>query len=409
MNNKSAIVVVIFFGILLFTGLLMLQTCDGPPSSDLPGSFRLVLKASCPIAKDEQQFISDMTVLSTTFSAGNSPDKFFIPNVSLVRIDKQIPTSSDSASFDIPSSLMHYFKTSLVEGTQFRDMRQDEEQIYFSNPYRDPEFTDFRSMALRGHAEDGELPTINCADSNEFFMVDVLPENPPCPNKYWNDAAALKMHLEKQFGIKSPTQDVVIYYLCGKGQSTPTSSTAVNDTDGDSVEDSKDECPTITGKPVHNGCPDRDNDGVKDEWDLCPNEAGDAGNNGCPNGVKKAIEVTGPSSKPKANVIISHNNNSGQFIVSKFDVNSMLAEVTIKLRSGKEIKVTPSSNIFPASKAEFNKLSQNITQGAGLEVKYVVLDKETREVLTTFELKDVSLVCIPASNGKDTECGFVQM
>jgi hypothetical protein len=337
MNNKSAIVIVIFFGMLLFTGLLMLQTCDGPPSSDLPGSFRLVLKASCPIAKDEQQFISDMNVLSTTFSAGNSPDKFFIPNVSLVRIDNLIPTSSDSASFDIPSSLMHYFKTSLVDGTQFREMRQDEEQIYFSNPNWDQNFADFRSRALRAHAEDGTLPVVNCADSNEFFMVDVLPENPPCPHKYWNDAAALKKHLEKQFGVKAPTQDVVIYYLCGAGQPSPSSSTTVNDTDGDSVEDSKDDCPTIAGKPVHNGCPDRDNDGVKDEWDRCPDVAGDAANSGCPKGVKKPV----PPEPSSYNVNISAKNHSNSITFTKLPKD---AKVFLSISGGLSVKEREISN-----------------------------------------------------------------
>jgi hypothetical protein len=332
MKNKNAIAVVVFFGILLFTGLLMLQTCDGPPSSELPGSFRLVIKASCPIAKDEQQFIADIKVLSTTFAAGNSPDKFFIPNVSLVRIDRRIQTSSDSASFDIPYSLMHYFKTSLVEGTQFKDMRQDEEEIYFASPYNDPRFTDFRSLALRGHAEDGELPVVNCADSNEFFMVDVLPENPPCPDKYWNNAAALKKHLEKQFGVKAPTQDVVIYYLCGNGQSTASSSTTAKDSDGDSVEDEKDDCPTIAGKVIHNGCPDEDNDGVKDEWDRCPSLAGEASNNGCPKGMlpppPAPIEITAVLSKDWQSNPTEPNNT---IVVSiKNDVLSQVHELVWK-------------------------------------------------------------------------------
>ena len=283
MNNKSAIVVVAFFGILLFTGLIMLQTCQGPPSSQLPGSFRIIIKAACPIAKDEQQFVSDIKILSTAFSAGSSSEKFFIPNVSLVRIDNLVPTSNDSASFDIASGLMHYFKTSLVEGTQFREMRADEEKSYFENPDRDSHFSDFRSKALRAHADEVQVIP-NCSDNNEFFICHgICPDPPVCPDKYWSDVASLKKHLEKRFGTQPPSGEIVIYYLCGTGKPAKEDGQAKGqDTDGDSVIDEKDDCPTIAGKPVHLGCPDGDNDGVKDEWDRCPDVAGDAANNGCP-------------------------------------------------------------------------------------------------------------------------------
>jgi hypothetical protein len=182
----------------------------------------------------------------------------------------------------------------------------------------------------------------------------------------------------------------------------------VNDTDGDSVEDSKDDCPTIAGKPVHKGCPDRDNDGIKDEWDRCPDEAGDATNGGCPSSKTPNQQEQNPK-VPVRKVNITHNNNTGQFTVTNFDAKSMTSEVTIRLRNRKEIKVTPSSYIFPASKPEFNKLTQNISEGAGLYVVFNVFDLNTKEVISTFSLSDVSLVCIPSSNGQGTECGFVKM
>jgi hypothetical protein len=408
MNNKNAMILVVFLGMLLLTGLLLLQTCNGPASSELPGSFRLVIKASCPISKDEQQFMTDIKLLSTTFSAGSSSERFYIPNLSLVRIDETIPTLADSATFDIATGLMHYFKATLVQGAQFRDMRQDEEQIYFAKPENDPRFTDFRTKALLGHREEGEEPIVNCLDSNEYFMVDVLPPNPPCLNKYFNDLALLKKHLEKQFGVKAPTKDVVIYYLCGGDKPALSKVENFKDTDGDSVENSKDDCPDKAGKPVHNGCPDIDNDGVKDEWDLCPDVAGDATNGGCPSSKTPNQQEQNPK-VPVRKVNITHNNNTGQFTVTNFDAKSMTSEVTIRLRNRKEIKVTPSSYIFPASKPEFNKLTQNISEGAGLYVVFNVFDLNTKEVISTFSLSDVSLVCIPSSNGQGTECGFVKM
>jgi OmpA-OmpF porin, OOP family len=50
------------------------------------------------------------------------------------------------------------------------------------------------------------------------------------------------------------------------------------DKDGDGVEDSKDECPDVSGTVI--GCPDADGDGVADKNDACPNDKGTL--NGCP-------------------------------------------------------------------------------------------------------------------------------
>lgn len=56
------------------------------------------------------------------------------------------------------------------------------------------------------------------------------------------------------------------------------------DTDGDSVPDDIDKCPTVPGISRYNGCPvpDTDKDGINDEYDKCPTVAGTKDNNGCP-------------------------------------------------------------------------------------------------------------------------------
>ncbi len=54
------------------------------------------------------------------------------------------------------------------------------------------------------------------------------------------------------------------------------------DTDGDGVNDDKDECPEVAGVKELNGCPDTDADGIKDSEDACPNTFGLADLNGCP-------------------------------------------------------------------------------------------------------------------------------
>ncbi len=55
------------------------------------------------------------------------------------------------------------------------------------------------------------------------------------------------------------------------------------DTDKDGVADKRDECPTVAGPRINNGCPmDSDGDGVTDDRDECPQLKGVAGNKGCP-------------------------------------------------------------------------------------------------------------------------------
>lgn len=57
------------------------------------------------------------------------------------------------------------------------------------------------------------------------------------------------------------------------------------DTDGDSVTDDRDACPTEPGLPERGGCPirDADGDGVEDALDKCPDiPAGPSGRGGCP-------------------------------------------------------------------------------------------------------------------------------
>jgi TonB family protein len=54
------------------------------------------------------------------------------------------------------------------------------------------------------------------------------------------------------------------------------------DYDGDGIIDSKDSCPISFGQKEFSGCPDTDGDGIPDDKDNCANEAGSKNNNGCP-------------------------------------------------------------------------------------------------------------------------------
>ena len=57
---------------------------------------------------------------------------------------------------------------------------------------------------------------------------------------------------------------------------------AQRDSDGDGVNDEKDQCPDVAGLPRFRGCPDTDGDGIRDAKDQCPDVAGIARYKGCP-------------------------------------------------------------------------------------------------------------------------------
>src|SRR5690606_7540842 len=53
------------------------------------------------------------------------------------------------------------------------------------------------------------------------------------------------------------------------------------DTDGDTVPDLLDACPSAAGSLDLGGCPDRDGDGVPDTYDSCPDQPGQSDLFGC--------------------------------------------------------------------------------------------------------------------------------
>ena len=56
----------------------------------------------------------------------------------------------------------------------------------------------------------------------------------------------------------------------------------IKDKDSDGIADDKDDCPTVKGLAIFNGCPDSDGDGIRDTEDLCPSTKGLAKFKGCP-------------------------------------------------------------------------------------------------------------------------------
>ena len=69
------------------------------------------------------------------------------------------------------------------------------------------------------------------------------------------------------------------------------------DSDKDGINDEEDKCPNQPGLARYEGCmtPDADGDGVNDEKDKCPTEAGTKTNDGCP--VKQEVKVVSPAAE----------------------------------------------------------------------------------------------------------------
>lgn len=80
--------------------------------------------------------------------------------------------------------------------------------------------------------------------------------------------------LEKDNVVEEPSTELYDGNVITKGTD--------QDSDGDGIIDSEDDCPFIGGDTTTNGCPDSDNDGIIDMKDDCPMDAGTITNNGCP-------------------------------------------------------------------------------------------------------------------------------
>lgn len=70
------------------------------------------------------------------------------------------------------------------------------------------------------------------------------------------------------------------------------------DSDGDGIIDIDDACPNAAGSNTFRGCPDTDGDGISDAEDACPRKAGPSSNKGCPEAPKRPKASTPATSKP---------------------------------------------------------------------------------------------------------------
>jgi len=194
-----------------------------------------------------------------------------------------------------------------------------------------------------------------------------------------------------------------------------------NDTDGDGVLNIVDKCPTQAGPSRNFGCPlpDDDKDGTPNDIDKCPKEAGRC--NGCPcpsndrdndgvlNNADKCPDDYGPTSnygcplKPE----ITHSNNEGKFYFKNVDFQKQTVEMTIKLMDGSSKVVFPQKPSFPST-GEYDNLTRELTQAAGITVTVKVSDKTTKAlVVPQFTISNLSLVCLKPEPGTPKKCGFM--
>lgn len=126
--------------------------------------------------------------------------------------------------------------------------------------------------ALVGQAE------LQMADKSFWFSYDATVSGLRSANANkgaWEAGIYLRFNKRKKEMEELPTAQL-------KSCTTCPSSSPLQDTDGDTVPDSLDQCPLEPGLPCFYGCNDRDHDGVWDHLDACPNLFGPPENNGCP-------------------------------------------------------------------------------------------------------------------------------
>jgi outer membrane protein OmpA-like peptidoglycan-associated protein len=140
------------------------------------------------------------------------------------------------------------------------------------------------------------------------------------------------------------------------------------DKDGDGIADSKDACPSVAGTLKYHGCPvpDTDGDGVNDELDKCPQQAGSKENNGCP-AVEKMAEEPKPEVKEAVidQKVVEQINMNAKLIAFKFgkatltnESYAVLDEIVSLLKdSNVKIKVEGHTSLEGSAKSN-QKLSQ---------------------------------------------------
>lgn len=280
--------------------------------------------------------------------------------------------------------------------------------------------------------------------SNEFFITTSnLSKSDPTKHTF-KTAEELIAHIEQS---KLKLNNLIVYYMGGE---LPTSlqdddkdgvsndidqcpekkgsiscngcECPSNDRDGDGILNTVDGCPDKKGPKDNNGCPwpDADNDGTPDKFDKCPNKAGNCNGCECPsndrdndkviNSSDKCPDEYGPASnggcplKPS----ISHNNNDGKFYFENVDLQKQTVELTIKLNDGTTKIVYPQNRSYP-NVGEYDNLTRELTQAAGITVIIKVIDKasKTPVLSTPFIRNDLSLVCLKPEPGSPKKCGFM--
>jgi OmpA-OmpF porin, OOP family len=151
------------------------------------------------------------------------------------------------------------------------------------------------------------------------------------------------------------------------------------DTDGDGIVDSKDACPKVPGSKKFDGCVDTDGDGIADNKDKCPTEAGLESFDGCPDGDADGV-ADNEDVCPK---IPGLKENKGCPAVDKAEQKVLEEAIKgIKFESGKDI-ITKASypildNVVKVLKAKpaYKLMIEGHTDGQGDDTMNLELSKK---------------------------------
>jgi hypothetical protein len=107
---------------------------------------------------------------------------------------------------------------------------------------------------------------------------------------YWQDLGKVSLGTHVRIGMFTIGSDNLVGFISDNGMAAhlfagvtlPIGAKRPRDSDGDSVSDQRDFCPSVPGVWLFQGCPDTDKDGIQDKDDNCPLDAGPKANKGCP-------------------------------------------------------------------------------------------------------------------------------
>jgi hypothetical protein len=419
--------------------LSVLSSCGTSDISDVSNKMPIEIRTIGTIEEEDAK-----RELGVLLKGVRLADKFFVPIIDVTDITYNIDsTKLIKAQIKIPLSSIDAYSLGFTDDVL--DQSTYEDNLEDANLEKDSAYIMGIKIltAVRGNTiKSGYLPA-DPIKSNEFFIGNSSSTKTDTTKHIFSSSEDLLNYLRNS---KRNDTRLILFFMGGKSPSAlkdddkdgvtndldqcPDVKGSIscngcecpsNDSDGDGILNDNDGCPDKKGPKENNGCPwpDSDNDGTPDKLDNCPDEVGKC--NGCPcpsndrdsdgvlNSNDKCPDEKGPASnggcplKPE----VSHDNNEGKFYFKNVDFQKQTVEITIKLMDGSSKIVYPQKSSFPST-GEYDNLTKELTQAAGITVTVKVTDKGTKAlVIPQLTLSNLSLVCLKPEPGSPKKCGFM--